>query len=660
MLEEGKYDEGADYEILSDGTILLHREVNYDDFASTFNLPQDPNYTIQWLQATSVQAWLGAGQYVLPFPIDQSQEVVWKEGSNGWSFGERRTQQSSQNFETNFLSEAQTQGLIGTSQSGNSTMELDASYRQTMLQNIFFLMQYTGEIYQLPPEMADWNNFYASFQMLPNTAIAELGREVSAVANTQFTFDSNFRREGRLTGNPELDSLIYSPYDLYWLSKWHELPQFMRDSIVSLSGGLLPQSMIDFMASPDFAVGVNSVPPRFPLVNNDLNLMLAQFGISEPVSLDFIQQTIIDTNSLSTGMIIASNMQGISETFEREPYAASEASQLTVLLGLIDRIKSQTQNGKPIFGIPTQPVIDAFQAIYDSYLIRQEDHELLETANESNSFGQFLLELIIGSNDIGDFALAVDDLLKGEADLLTVLSFFPFINYGWITAFRRGGRIGLGGELIEYEIPPQIQRLITPPGFYTALGSNVSNTQLEYYFRARRNFLNSGESFQGIFPNDPSIINRSYLSGVNLNPDSTVNPNTRRLHVTRTNSSDEITTTDGPIINYDLRGQTVPLSQMNNRTARSIVNDPRFAAGVYFDSNGFPDFSPYAIAVVVVDNLTGDRVDDESTANKLLGFPKPTGYTWHHHQDGVTMLLVPTLLHRAYGHTGGSFILENR
>lgn len=45
---------------------------------------------------------------------------------------------------------------------------------------------------------------------------------------------------------------------------------------------------------------------------------------------------------------------------------------------------------------------------------------------------------------------------------------------------------------------------------------------------------------------------------------------------------------------------------------------------------------------------------DFKDANKLAGFKtEPKGYTWHHHQDGKTMQLVPRDVHSAFQHTGG-------
>jgi hypothetical protein len=75
--------------------------------------------------------------------------------------------------------------------------------------------------------------------------------------------------------------------------------------------------------------------------------------------------------------------------------------------------------------------------------------------------------------------------------------------------------------------------------------------------------------------------------------------------------------------------------------------------GVPFDADGFPDFSDFATAEVKIE-LTGNRYLDDKAANQSLGFRKtPEGYTWHHHQDGTTMQLVPKDIHSKTGHTGG-------
>ena len=69
--------------------------------------------------------------------------------------------------------------------------------------------------------------------------------------------------------------------------------------------------------------------------------------------------------------------------------------------------------------------------------------------------------------------------------------------------------------------------------------------------------------------------------------------------------------------------------------------------------DGFPDFSSVSTHTVKIE-LTGNRALDDAAANRVAGLDaKPRGFTWHHHQDGTTMQLVPTDIHRKTGHTGG-------
>jgi RHS repeat-associated protein len=79
-----------------------------------------------------------------------------------------------------------------------------------------------------------------------------------------------------------------------------------------------------------------------------------------------------------------------------------------------------------------------------------------------------------------------------------------------------------------------------------------------------------------------------------------------------------------------------------------------------FDSKGNPDFSPYALAEVKI-QMKGNRTSDFVEADKAAGFKtRPTGYTWHHHQDGETMQLVPTDLHKRVFHYGGVHTVKKR
>ncbi|MCG3131835.1 MAG: hypothetical protein FLDDKLPJ_02645 [Phycisphaerae bacterium] len=79
--------------------------------------------------------------------------------------------------------------------------------------------------------------------------------------------------------------------------------------------------------------------------------------------------------------------------------------------------------------------------------------------------------------------------------------------------------------------------------------------------------------------------------------------------------------------------------------------------GVWFDANGFPDFTPHATKDVII-TPTKSRKSDFRAANeqagmKHLGDKPPEGYRWHHHQDIGRMQLVPKELHVSIGHDGG-------
>lgn len=86
----------------------------------------------------------------------------------------------------------------------------------------------------------------------------------------------------------------------------------------------------------------------------------------------------------------------------------------------------------------------------------------------------------------------------------------------------------------------------------------------------------------------------------------------------------------------------------------------KYPKGVRFTEQGFPDFSPYAKARVQVDDLTNKYGPDAAAANRAVGLPStPKGYTWHHVEDGRTMMLIPKDLHNAVPHTGGAAVIRN-
>ncbi len=112
-------------------------------------------------------------------------------------------------------------------------------------------------------------------------------------------------------------------------------------------------------------------------------------------------------------------------------------------------------------------------------------------------------------------------------------------------------------------------------------------------------------------------------------------------------------------------GEKKPINfKYANETYSFKDTDPelhsKYPEGVKFDSEGYPDFSPYAAKHVEID-MKGNYTSDFEAANQKAGLADtPDGYTWHHHQDCRTMELLPSDLHGAVSHTGGVSILEHK
>lgn len=91
------------------------------------------------------------------------------------------------------------------------------------------------------------------------------------------------------------------------------------------------------------------------------------------------------------------------------------------------------------------------------------------------------------------------------------------------------------------------------------------------------------------------------------------------------------------IINSDLAGTTVKTKGGNIR----------------FDSDGFPDFTPYSQKTVRVEGLTGDMAKDVPLATERAGIKK----------YDKTMMLVPRKVHSVrnggVAHTGGRAIIQH-
>lgn len=80
---------------------------------------------------------------------------------------------------------------------------------------------------------------------------------------------------------------------------------------------------------------------------------------------------------------------------------------------------------------------------------------------------------------------------------------------------------------------------------------------------------------------------------------------------------------------------------------------------VYFSKEGFPIFKKFAKDKVVLKDLTGNTAADIRKANRAMNYSHtPPGFTWHHVEDGRTMLLIPTKVHNAVRHTGGAALLR--
>lgn len=73
--------------------------------------------------------------------------------------------------------------------------------------------------------------------------------------------------------------------------------------------------------------------------------------------------------------------------------------------------------------------------------------------------------------------------------------------------------------------------------------------------------------------------------------------------------------------------------------------------------DGYPDFEPFAKKKVEID-MTGDP-SDFTKANQAAGYKTtPEGMTWHHSEDGKTMLLVPSDINNKVPHTGGNSLVK--
>ena len=107
-------------------------------------------------------------------------------------------------------------------------------------------------------------------------------------------------------------------------------------------------------------------------------------------------------------------------------------------------------------------------------------------------------------------------------------------------------------------------------------------------------------------------------------------------------------------INHKYAGKVFPAEKLPENLRQ------KYPHGVPFTGNGHPDFARYAKKKVKI-KVTGVHYADQKLANGKAGYQKtPKGYTWHHHQDGKTMLLIPEDLHYYVKHTGGVAKVKKR
>jgi|SRR5271156_1999301 len=108
-------------------------------------------------------------------------------------------------------------------------------------------------------------------------------------------------------------------------------------------------------------------------------------------------------------------------------------------------------------------------------------------------------------------------------------------------------------------------------------------------------------------------------------------------------------------INADYAGKVMKMEDLPASIKKDYPGiEKLYPHGVEFNEKGFPKFEPYAIKKVALEKFGGNNKKDFDDANFLAGLKETTdNYTWHHHEDGKTMLLVPTDLHKVVRHTGG-------
>jgi hypothetical protein len=288
---------------------------------------------------------------------------------------------------------------------------LDAAFREQLISNLFILSNYTGALgYSLT-----WDQFHDSFNSTSSLQLAEFGRDMSMVAQQKAQEDALAEQSAPpLEPSPFLDML-------FGLDE--------TDTTVS-------QDLID-----------NVVQLGFPLEKG-----------TPTTDDELVAQAFTSTNELSQGYLTTAGLDIVRQEVEAAKQRGNQWQSeiddplLERLSASISQMRLKTRDGSPVFGIPTKSVIESFEAIYNAAKQQKDDYDLVanyEQASEQGDLGSFLLELAISTNDVGDVVLAIDDILKGEADAWTLLSLLPLVNYAATKAGRLASRaLGYSDEFV--------------------------------------------------------------------------------------------------------------------------------------------------------------------------------------------------------------------
>ena len=215
----------------------------------------------------------------------------------------------------------------------------------------------------------------------------------------------------------------------------------------------------------------------------------------------------------------------------------------------------------------------------------------------------------------------------GPPDVIVMGSTGVFINF--LPAARLGDQTAHGGVIVMGSPTCIIGEVGTPSPGSAGLGGVVAGL--------------AASGVAGQFMANASVYGKGASPAAQNSTISSAPPKTRKNRMPSKSNKyiDHSKTThnpDGSTTYYDLQSRPVKYSK-----------------------EGYPDFAPYAETTVHVQGMKGKIPPDDELANEIAGFEStPDDYTWHHHQDGKTMQLIPTDVHSTFPHTGGASVLRSK